>query len=270
MMKTQTIKPDTANISADDSAWERATARAAELQPAQVTQEDTLWFQRRAFVQGAAAFVASGLWLPAHAQSRSNIVAMEGEVLHNSRPIQKDAVIQTGDIVQTGANGIIIFVLGNSSYAMRRNSLLRLDRGLSINFVSALRLLTGGVAAVFGKGRERSIVTSTLTAGIRGTGIYFEAEPERTYFCNCYGTIDLAAGGDRLTTVADYHDSFFASLTKPKDGKFIWPTKPRNHTDQELETLARLVDQSTGWAGMPADMRKRKADEKGIPYDGSK
>ncbi len=260
MMRIQTSLPDDADPGTYAMPWVNKPKAL------QVTQEDTLWFQRRIFVKGAAAFLAAGIWLPAHAQRRSNIVAMEGEVLHNSRPIEKDAVIQTGDIVQTGANGLIIFVIGSSSYAMRRNTLLRLDRGPSINFVSALRLLTGGVAAVFGKGQERRIVTSTLSAGIRGTGIYLEAEPERTYFCNCYGTIDLVSGSDRLTTITDYHDSYFASLTKPKDGKFIWPTKPRNHTDKELETLARLVDQSTGWADMPADMRKRKADEKGLVY----
>ncbi len=46
--------------------------------------------------------------------------------------------------------------------------------------------------SVFGKGRTR-VETKTAVLGVRGTGVYIEAEPERTYICVCYGKIELTA-----------------------------------------------------------------------------
>ena len=55
-----------------------------------------------------------------------------------------------------------------------------------------LRLLTGSLLSVFGErgaNQALSVNTSTATIGIRGTGIYMEAEPDLTYLCTCYGTV---------------------------------------------------------------------------------
>jgi hypothetical protein len=38
--------------------------------------------------------------------------------------------------------------------------------------------------------------TKTATVGIRGTGVYLEADPEQTYFCTCYGVADVTANDD--------------------------------------------------------------------------
>ena len=48
---------------------------------------------------------------------------------------------------------------------------MTVERGATLNTVSLLRLLTGAVASVWGRGSSRQIVTPTLTAGIRGTGV---------------------------------------------------------------------------------------------------
>ena len=104
-----------------------------------------------------------------------------------------------------------------------------------------LRLLTGAVASVWGRGTSRQIVTPTLTAGIRGTGVYTEVFPQqgyRSYFCNCYGAVDMAAGGDRALSRADYHQSFWGEA-EPKNGRYLTPAKAINHTDEELEYLAQ-------------------------------
>ena len=64
-----------------------------------------------------------------------------------------------------------------------------------------LRLLSGAVASVWSKGADRQLVTPTLTAGIRGTGVYAEGVAQqdfRSYFCNCYGSVDLNAGGETI------------------------------------------------------------------------
>ncbi|MFY7939991.1 MAG: iron dicitrate transport regulator FecR, partial [Burkholderiaceae bacterium] len=88
-----------------------------------------------------------------------------------------------------------------------------------------------------------------ITAGIRGTGVYteiFENQGGRSYFCNCYGTVDMSAGRDKAVSRADYHQAFWGEV-QPKDGRSLTPAKAINHTDEELEFLARLVDQRTAW-----------------------
>ena len=124
-----------------------------------------------------------------------------------------------------------------------------MERGATLNTVSLLRLLTGAVASVWGRGSSRQIVTPTLTAGIRGTGVYTEVLPDqayRSYFCNCYGTVEMNAGGDRLVSRSSYHQSFWGEA-QPRNGRLLTPANAINHTDEELEYLARLVNQKTAW-----------------------
>jgi hypothetical protein len=213
------------------------------------TADELLWFQRRSFLQNAAAWTAMGGFAGAEAQSRSNIVELVGDALVNGIRLLPQRTIQTGDRLETGPASSLIFVLGNSSFQVRQNSRLTVERGNTLNAVSVLRLLTGAVASVWGRGARRQIVTPTLTAGIRGTGVYTEVLPSqnfRTYFCNCYGTIDLRAGGDSLQSVANYHQSFWGEA-QPRAGRYLMPAAAINHTDEELEYLARLVSQRTAW-----------------------
>jgi len=213
------------------------------------TEQEVLWWQRRSFIKAASAWVSMGGFAAADAQQRSNIVELQGDAIVNGQPLTRDRTILTGDSLQTGPNSNLIFVIGNSSFQVRQNSRFTVERGASIFAVSVLRLLTGGVAAVFGKGSNRQIITPTLTAGIRGTGIYsevFEAQNFRSYFCNCYGTIDMGAGPDRAVSQSSYHQSFWGEVT-PKNGHYLTAANAINHTDEELEYLAKLVDQRTAW-----------------------
>lgn len=209
--------------------------------------DEVLWFQRRTFLQGAAAFTALGGFEAAWAQSRSNIVELRGDALVNGQPLSAQQTIQTGDTLQTGPQSTLTFVLGNSAFHVRQNSSLTLERGNTLNAVSLLRLLSGAVGSVWGKGNLRQIVTPTLTAGIRGTGVYTEIFPDqRSYFCNCYGVVDMAAGRDQVTSESSYHQAFWGEAA-PKDGRMLTPAKAINHTDEEVEYLAKLVNQRTAW-----------------------
>jgi hypothetical protein len=212
------------------------------------TDTELLWFQRRQTLQAAAAWVAAGGWSAAQAQQRSNIVEMEGDALLNGARLVPQQTVQTGDVLQTGPNSRLVFVIGNASFHVRQNSRMTVERGNSLNTVSLLRLLTGAVVSVWGKGSDRRIVTPTLTAGIRGTGVYteiFAEQDNRSYFCNCYGTVDLSTGQDRKTSVATYHEAIWADK---RDGEMsLSPARAFNHTDEELEFLARLVGQRTAW-----------------------
>ena len=214
------------------------------------TDTELLWFQRRSFLQAAAAWTAAGSLAGAQAHSRSNIVELSGDALVNGQTLRPEQSVQTGDEIVTGPRSTLIFAIGNSAFHMRQNSRMVVERGSSITAVSLLRLLTGAVVSVWGKGSNRQIVTPTLTAGIRGTGVYTEMfanqNGARTYFCNCYGMVDLAAGADRELSESTYHQAVWGE--SPLDGRSaLTPAKAINHTDEEMEYLARLVGQRTAW-----------------------
>ncbi len=216
------------------------------------TEDEVLWYQRRSFLSAAAAWTAMGGYSAAQAQQRSNVVELVGDALVNGQRLLPQQIIQSGDAIATGPGANLIFVIGNAAFQVRQNSRLVVERGASLSVVSVLRLLTGAVASVWGKGGTRRITTPTLTAGIRGTGVYtevFEAQAFRSYFCNCYGTVELNAGPTRALSTAQYHQSFWSSPAGSND-LALAPAKAINHTDEELEFLARLVDQRTAWQVM--------------------
>lgn len=213
------------------------------------TDKEVTWFQRRDFLQAAAAWTALGGAATVQAQSRSNVVQLVGDATVNGGRLQSGQTIQTGDQIATGPNSTLIFTVGNSAFHVRQNSFLAVERGATLTAVSLLRMLTGAVVSVWGRGNTRQIITPTLTAGIRGTGVYteiFANQDGRSYFCNCYGTVDMSAGAEKTTSTSAYHQAYWGEVT-PKAGRSLTPAKAINHTDEELEYLARLVDQRTAW-----------------------
>jgi hypothetical protein len=213
------------------------------------TEDELLWYRRRSFLQAAAAWTSMGGFAAAQAQQRSNVVELRGDALLNGQRLRQENQVQTGDRVDTGPESRVVFVVGNSAFQLRPNTSITVERGATLNTVSVLRMITGAVASVWGRGTTRQIVTPTLTAGIRGTGVYteiFADQGNRSYFCNCYGTVDLAVGNDRTVSQSEYHQSFW-SESEPKNGRLLSPAAAINHTDEELEFLAGLVNQRTAW-----------------------
>ncbi|MGS5086578.1 iron dicitrate transport regulator FecR [Hydrogenophaga sp. A37] len=212
------------------------------------SDNEVLWFQRRETLSAAAAWVAMGGMPVAMAQQRSNVVEFVGDVLLNGQRMSSGHTVQSGDDIITGPASRLVFVIGNSAFHVRQNSRLTVSRGRTLNTVSLLRLLTGAVVSVFGRGANRVISTPTLTAGIRGTGVYTEVLPDlRTYFCNCYGMVDLETRGEQVVSASSYHQSYWGEVQPDKDGRVITPAGAINHTDEELEFLAGLIDQRTTW-----------------------
>lgn len=74
----------------------------------------------------------------------------------------------------------------------------------------------------------------------------FPAQDFRSYFCNCYGTVEVGAGNDQVLSQSDYHQSFWAEPAAIK-GRFLFPAEAINHSDDELEALAGQVNQRTHW-----------------------
>ncbi|MGE0097595.1 MAG: iron dicitrate transport regulator FecR [Hydrogenophaga sp.] len=213
------------------------------------SEDEILWFQRRDTLKAAAAWALAGGLPAAMAQQRSNVVEFVGDVMLNGQRMLPQQTVQTGDDILTGPASRLVFLIGNAAFHVRQNSRLRVERGATLNTASLLRLLSGAVVSAFGRGSNRSIVTPTLTAGIRGTGVYTEIMADqggRTYFCNCYGTVDMESNGNRAVSVSSYHQSFWGEV-QPRGGRFLTPAPALNHTDEELEFLARLIGQRTAW-----------------------
>lgn len=228
-------------------------------------EAEVLWFQRRSFLQAAAAWAAAGCAGGAQAQTRSNIVELLGDATVNGKPLTAQHTVRAGDQFATGPGSTLTFTLGNSAFHVRQNSTVSLDQGASRQVVSTLRLLTGAVISVWGKGNRRSIVTPTITAGIRGTGVYtevFAAQEGRTYLCNCYGEVELRAGAQAMLSRSKYHQAFWAQASD-KGMPSLTPAKALNHTDEELEYLARLAGQQTAWQ---ISGRKGNKDQEDYSY----
>jgi hypothetical protein len=144
-----------------------------------------------------------------------------------------------------------VFVVGKDAFLLRQGSELHTAGDGAL--IASLRLTTGKLLSVFGKG-ARSITTPTATIGIRGTGIYLEVEAERSYVCTCYGVADLQAGNmpaARETVRATHHDApryVYAHGEMPI--KMIEVAPVINHSDAELVMLEALVGREPPFVGV--------------------
>ncbi len=166
---------------------------------------------------------------------------LQGGVLVNGATASTNTVIRAGDSVSTDVDGQAIFAIGQDAFLLRSSSRLETDgEGL---VVEQLRLLTGKLLSVFGKSRHQ-VETPIASVGIRGTGLYLETEPERTYVCTCYGTTELAALSDPSsaeTIESEHHDEPRFILASGPRGTRIRPAPVINHTDAELTLIESLV-----------------------------
>lgn len=224
---------------------------------------------RRHLLQAALAGPALPWWHGAWAQaSASRVVELRGDVRRNGQALTAQGSVAAGDRIDTGPGASAVFTVGDSAYLVRENTRLELQGETPLT-VRVLRLLSGAVASVWSKGADRQLVTPTLTAGIRGTGVYAEVWAQqdfRSYFCNCYGSVDLNAGGEQLRSESEYHQSFWAEA-HPKEGRRLLPAEAINHTDEEMEMLAALVQQRTAWQ-ITGRKGSRDGSGKQSPYGG--
>jgi len=204
---------------------------------------------KRALLGGAAMPLLLRDALAARKQS-SGLVRMNGEVLINGIAARRGALVKPGDSVITGAGGSAVFVVGRDAFLLREGGELLTAGNRAL--IASLRLVTGKLLSVFGHGPRR-ISTATATIGIRGTGIYIEAETERTYVCTCYGVVDIQANNmpeARETVHTTHHDApryIYAHGEMPI--KMIEPAPVINHSDAELIMLEALVGRQPPFVG---------------------
>jgi hypothetical protein len=195
--------------------------------------------RRRAFLVGAAAFGAQ-LALVRRALAlgsvEKGVYRVRGDVRINGEPARQGQEIRVGDTVTTGPGAELVLVVGRDAYMVRERS--------SLSFgADALRVVTGAVLSVFGTGGKRSIATPTATIGIRGTGVYVEVEPSRTYVCTCYGEAELASVADpsaREIVRTQHHEAprYIMGSGSPQ---MLMQAPVVNHSDAELILLEGLV-----------------------------
>jgi hypothetical protein len=187
-------------------------------------------------------------------QAKQGVRTVQGDMRINGKPAEAGILVRPGDAIVLGDRAVASFVVGQDAFLMRGGS--RAELIGSGFLVSAVQLVTGKLLGVFGSGGERRLVTATASIGIRGTGAYMEAEPQRTYFCLCYGTAEVAAtmGGARESYSTRHHES-------PRyiygDGRkrAIVPASVANHTDSELILLESLVGRSPPQSFMESPVR---------------
>ncbi|MGR8918673.1 MAG: hypothetical protein ACU85V_03565 [Gammaproteobacteria bacterium] len=186
----------------------------------------------------------------ARAASRS-VHRLRGAVSVNGVPLGPDGEIGAGDLVETGADGMVIFSVARDAFILRRNARLQLSPApADSGIVEGLRVFTGALLSVFGSRRHR-ITTGVATIGIRGTGVYVEVEPDRDYVCTCYGVTELAANADaasRETVTAGQHTPRYVLRDGPA-GERIREAPFKNHTDAELMLIESLVGRVPEFSG---------------------
>lgn len=202
---------------------------------------------RRKLLAGAAGGVALNLGWLGQLLAADRIVpgirTASGEVAVNGNAATQGAQVRAGDSVVTGPNGDVVFVVGRDAFMIRPDSRVDLLRRGNSSLLTGLRIVTGRILSVFSPGRRREMQSETATIGIRGTAIYVEAEPDRTYVCTCYGTVDIVSRADpasRETVRTKHHDQprYVMASGAPQ---MLMGAPVINHTDAELILLESLV-----------------------------
>lgn len=181
---------------------------------------------------------------PSPLPTSRSVFRVDGDVTVNGRRATTDTLIQAGDHVRVGKDGRLVAAVGDTALLMRANSSVRIG-GLRL-LVRSLRA-TGAILGVFGRrdaANALQIHTPTATIGIRGTGVYLEADVDKSYICTCYGKVDIGASHnpkERETITTRHHDAPRWVHAKPQDGKRITPAGFLNHSDEELMMLESLV-----------------------------
>lgn len=192
-------------------------------------------FLARSLVAGA------GLLLPAYARA-GELRQVQGSVAINGKSAADGARVRMLDVVTTGPGSSAVVVMNRDALLIRPSSEVELLGKAKSTVLAGLRMLTGGLLGVFGKGGGRQVLTSTATIGIRGTGLYLEASMEQTYVCTCYGdvVIEDQHRTEKRMVLSGYHtpNIVYAAM---KDGAMMQKAQLANHADDELVMLEKIV-----------------------------
>jgi hypothetical protein len=176
----------------------------------------------------------------------------EGVVTVNGQPAKVGTPVKSGDRVATGKNSMAVVVVGGDAFLLRENTEITVKG--SGDTLDTIALLSGKLLSVFSKRKtgKMNVETRNASIGIRGTGMYIEDHPTRTYLCLCYGEAAVDAKGMQTKVIkTEYHESPVwidnsGAAAKVEPGPFL------NHTDEELIVLETLVGRKPPFMGRNA------------------
>jgi hypothetical protein len=174
-----------------------------------------------------------------------------GDARINGVPAKPGMDVRAGDVVTTGADGEITFVIARDAMLVRKNSRVEIAGEKGGLIATGLRIVTGAVLSVFKPGERKRITTATATIGIRGTAVYVEAAADKTYVCTCYGVADLAAIDDpaaRETVSTKHHEQPRYIMAKGAP-QMLMSAPAINHSDAELVFLESLLGRTPPFYG---------------------
>jgi hypothetical protein len=172
---------------------------------------------------------------------------LKGSATVNGRPAQVGTPVTARDKVATGPGSMAVVVIKDDAFLVRENTTLEFAE--TGGTLSRILVQTGKVLSVFGK-KPVVIKAATATIGIRGTGAYLEVDPEKVYFCLCYGEAGIDGPGMAATKVVKTtHHEQPLILTDRGGAMAAEPGPFMNHSDDELTLLESLVGREPPFTG---------------------
>lgn len=197
---------------------------------------------RRGFVVGASLVLAARELLAA-GNVEKGVARVSGDARVNGQLAKVGQDVKAGDVVQTFAGGEIVFVVNKDAFLVRANSRVEVEGTMGALVLTGLRLVTGALLSVLATGERKTIRATTATIGIRGTGVYVESYPQKSYVCTCYGEVEIVPVDDpgaAEVVKTTYHDAPRYVMAKGMP-QMIMGAPVENHTDAELILLEGLV-----------------------------
>jgi hypothetical protein len=211
----------------------------------------------RALAAAVAAQMTSLRELLAAGSVEKGIHRLRGDVRLNGAPAKEGMDVKAGDVITTGAASEVVFVTGRDAVLIRANSRVEAQGAAGELLLSGLRVVTGAVLSVFTPGQPKTLTTPTAVIGIRGTGLYVEAEPARTYVCLCYGEADIVSVMDpqaRETVRTRHHEQPRYVMGKGAP-QMLMGAPVINHTDDELILLESLTGRRPPFTYYPEERK---------------
>ena len=237
---------------------------------------DTCDQHRRLLVQGLAGGMLAALFpagrlhavdftLPPRLPAGQSVYEVSGKAWVNGERIDTGTVIRPNDTIKTAPGSRLVFAVGGHAMLLRGGVHLVMqgeEKGEDGQpLVNLLRLFSGALLSV-SRHKGMKIFTPSASIGVRGTGVYLEAGPQKTYFCDCYGEVDVMANNDpgsKDTIQSLHHDKplFIYNEAQHADAGsdasshgFLLPAilPRRNHTDEELMMIEALVGRTPPFA----------------------
>ncbi len=224
----------------------RTPSRGSSIFSAPAGQGDRLTLQspsrRRMLELGA---LLAFLPVAAAGEVISEVHELRGSVRVNGEPVTRRTRFKPGDHIITGNDGYLVFIHGDDAFMLRsRSELVVGPRDDDAQRMGLFNLVTGALGAVFRrKSGFRRVKTQLATIGIRGTGVYVETRGDGTYFCTCWGAVDIQANDnprDREQIESRNHTPRLISA-QAVDGTRFQPAPFETHTDQEMDILEKCV-----------------------------